>query len=97
MDPYIQQRGYPVINVIRNYKTGLAKLTQECLICSKIKIASENDIIKWWIPINFATNSSCNFSSSLATHWMNPKDEELIIEGLNPDDWIIINKRFAGK
>ncbi|XP_033224230.1 aminopeptidase Q-like [Belonocnema kinseyi] len=86
LEPYISQQGFPLINVIRNYTSGVIKLTQECLMCKKNNLPES----KWWIPINFATTSSPDFSSTLATHWMNPEDE-FVIEGVDPNDWIIIN------
>ena len=96
MDPYIKQRGYPIVNVIKNYTTGIVKLSQECLVCPLLNNNSNTDSTKWWIPINYATNSSLNFSSTLATHWINLEEKELIIEGISPDDWIIVNKQFSG-
>ena len=92
MDPYISQVGYPVVTVIRDYSTGEIKLTQECLVCQN----NNKTESKWWIPINFATSSSLNFSSTFATHWMNPEERELIIKGVDPSDWIIINMQSSG-
>ncbi|XP_043485221.1 aminopeptidase N-like [Leptopilina heterotoma] len=83
---YISQVGYPVIVMSRNYTTGTITLTQECTVCPRNKPQS-----KFFIPINFVTSSSLNFSSTLATHWLKPDDKELIIEGIHPDDWIIFN------
>lgn len=96
MEPYVSQTGYPVINVYRNYTTGTIKLTQECPLdleninnCSKVK--------KWWIPINFATSESFNFTSTFATHWLTPHENELTIEGIRPDNFLIFNKQVTGK
>ncbi|XP_043485218.1 aminopeptidase N-like [Leptopilina heterotoma] len=86
MMSYISQVGYPLINISRNYTTGSITLTQECPICSRNKPQS-----KFFIPINFVTSSSLNFSSTFATHWLRPKDKELVIEGIHPEDWVIFN------
>lgn len=97
MDPYIYQKGYPTIKVKRNYTTGLTTLTQKCLVCLKMKNIANMDEIKWWVPINFATNRTRNFSSTLATHWINPEEEEsLNIEGIDVNDWIIVNLQRSG-
>lgn len=96
LDGYISQVGYPIINVTRNYESGIIKLTQtsdridckyfDCNVVHK----------KWWVPINFATMSNPNFSSSAATYWMEPKQKELTIDGVDPHDWYIINKQCVG-
>lgn len=90
MYPYISQFGYPVVNVERNYKNGTIKLTQECFVCSMNKTS------KWWIPINYATENSLNFSSTFANYWMDPNNEGLLIENIDPQNWIIINIQASG-
>ena len=96
MNPYLYKAGYPVINVTRDYKTGLIKLSQQCLVCDNLSKYKDKDKAKWWIPINFARSSSLNFSSTLPTYWMNPEEKELIIRGVDPDDWIIFNIQRNG-
>lgn len=91
MEPFLSQIGYPVIDMSRNYTTGTIKLTQKCHTCPKNETES-----KFWIPINFAISSSLNFSSTFATHWLTPNDNELIIEGIQPDDWLIFNIQSSG-
>ncbi|XP_043466324.1 aminopeptidase N-like [Leptopilina heterotoma] len=86
MELYISQLGYPVINMSRNYTTGVITLSQECTVCSITKMPS-----KFFIPINFATSSSLNFTSTFASHWLRPDEKELIIEGIHPNDWVIFN------
>ena len=96
MDPYIYQKGYPTITVTRNYTTGVTTLTQKCVVCLKMMNISNADEIKWWVPISFATNSTPKFSSTLATHWINPEKESLNIEGIDVNDWIIVNLQQSG-
>ena len=103
MDTWIEQKGYPLITVIRDQHTGKIKITQEYFQPYK-KIGVHKNLIsiditniKWWVPINFATRTDPNFSSTLATHWLSPKVEELIIDGIDPQDWIIVNVQQTGK
>jgi len=58
---------------------------------------SANTANKWWVPINFATYTDPDFSSTLATHWLSPETEELVIDGIDPQDWIIVNIQQTGK
>ncbi|XP_043485198.1 aminopeptidase N-like [Leptopilina heterotoma] len=97
LDCYISQVGYPIINVERNYESGAIKLIQtsiekDCDYFDCKQIESQ----RWWVPINLATMSLQNFSSSAATYWMGPEEKELIIDGVDSLDWYIINKKSVG-
>lgn len=96
MNPYLKQRGYPVINVVRNYNTGTVKISQECLVCAKLYNNTDSEEPKWWIPINFVTNSSLDFASTAPTYWLNPEEKDLIIDGIDSNDWIIVNVKNTG-
>lgn len=93
MDIWIKQRHYPVVHVIQNNDTGEVTLTQEHFLL-------ENEIIdndKWWIPVTFTTQTNPDFSNTLPTHWLRPQDQSIIIDGINPNDWIIVNLQQIGK
>nr|XP_012230690.1 PREDICTED: uncharacterized protein LOC105677005 [Linepithema humile] len=92
MDTWIKQRNYPVVHVIRNNDTGEVILTQEHFMPSNKDI----DNNKWWIPVTFATQTNPDFSNTLPTHWLRPQDQSIIIDGINPNDWIIVNLQQTG-
>lgn len=92
MDTWFEQARYPLVTVNRDYATGQIKITQE-IHEDSAKKGNE----AWWIPLNFATQSNLDFSSTLATHWLKPLDEDVIIEGVDTNDWIIVNKHLTGK
>ncbi|XP_018399655.1 PREDICTED: aminopeptidase N-like [Cyphomyrmex costatus] len=104
MDTWIKQKGYPLITVTRDQLIGKIKITQEYfqpykkISIRKNLISINTDVtnMKWWVPINFATRTNPNFSSTLATHWLSPKAEELVIDGIDPQDWIIVNVQQTG-
>ncbi|CAD6242385.1 GSCOCG00009475001-RA-CDS [Cotesia congregata] len=83
MDPWILQKGTPVLNVARNYETGETNITQT---------NSWDDLdAQWTIPINYATKSNPDFSSTLPTLWMNKNETTITLPSINKDDWIILN------
>lgn len=102
MDTWIGQKGYPLVTVIRD-QHGKTKFTQEYFRPFEKMSARKNRNNtaamnkKWWVPINFATRTNPDFSSTSATHWLSPEAEELIIEDINPEDWIIANIQQTGK
>lgn len=83
----------PVVNVERNYLDNTVTIKQR----SKIPNYMEH----YWIPLNFATASSHNFSRTTVDYFMPPRQEVTIklsdfgIE-LKPDDWLIVNKQQTG-
>lgn len=94
MDTWFSQAGYPIVTINRDYTTGEIKITQENCLLSKANNTESNSA--WWIPINFATQSNLNFSSTLASHWLKPKIESITIETVDVNDWIIVNKHLTG-
>ncbi|XP_044586467.1 aminopeptidase N-like [Cotesia glomerata] len=83
MDPWILQKGTPVLNVTRNYETGETNITQT---------NSREDLdAQWTIPINYATKSNPDFSSALPTLWMNKNETTITLPSIDKDDWIILN------
>ncbi|XP_050466427.1 aminopeptidase N-like isoform X2 [Cataglyphis hispanica] len=98
MDTWIRQKGYPFVTVIRDQSKKI-KITQEYFRPDEKERACNNTATinqKWWIPINFASRTNPDFSTTLATHWLSPEVEELIIEDINPQDWIIVNIQQTG-
>ncbi|KAI4492600.1 hypothetical protein M0804_002391 [Polistes exclamans] len=104
METWIYQGDYPLVTVKRNYVTGETTITQEivkqCIdnnnTVSIIKCDLNECNDKWWIPINYATETDTNFLSTLPIHWLSPKNDSIIINGINADDWIIINVQQTG-
>lgn len=89
MRAWVEQQGYPIVNVTRNYETGKVFITQE----GNLQGHKSN---RWWIPINFATKSNANFDVVSPTHWLKPGDENIVIDGVDKDDWIIVNIQQSG-
>lgn len=101
MDTWVRQKGYPLVTVITDQYTGKTKITQEYFQpYQKMNIHkntnSTDNANRWWIPINFATRADPDFSSTLATHWLSPEVEELVIDGIDLQDWIIVNIQQIG-
>lgn len=104
MDTWIGQKGYPLVTVTKDWQTGRTAFTQECFRPYK-KFGMHRNISKtdagdarWWIPINFATRSNPDFSSTSPAAWLSPQVDELVItDGTAPQDWIIVNVQHTGK
>lgn len=103
MDTWIYQSSYPLVTVNRNYITGEVTITQEIVkhhvSTNNVTSTDESDISKrnrWWIPINYATRTNTNFSSTLPVYWLDPKNDSITITGIDADDWIILNVQQTG-
>ncbi|KAL6435952.1 hypothetical protein ACFW04_005654 [Cataglyphis niger] len=100
MDTWFNQAAYPVVTIDRDYNTSEIKATQHM----RVKLPKSDDTERtdnegndaWWIPLNYLTQSNSNSLSTLATHWLKPQDESVMIKGVAVDDWIIVNKQLTG-
>ncbi|XP_015127587.1 thyrotropin-releasing hormone-degrading ectoenzyme [Diachasma alloeum] len=88
MDPWLEQPGYPLLNVTRDYDIGVITIIQ-----SDGSDSGSNNL--WTIPLNYATTSRPDFSSTRPTHFM--RDENFILDGIDRNDWIILNIQKTGE
>lgn len=89
MNPWINQTGYPIVNITRDYKTNLINITQN----DYLNLNSKNT---WTIPISIATSLTKNFNSTEPTIWLNKSSGSFNIVGINNTDWIILNVQQTG-
>ena len=90
MTPWLVQTGYPMVHISRNYTTG------ETVVIQTNALVKNHTTNKWWIPLTYATQSDLNFSSTVPSTWISDKEDRITINGINTDDWIIVNIRAAG-
>ncbi|XP_015517541.2 uncharacterized protein LOC107222622 [Neodiprion lecontei] len=95
METWVEQMGYPVVTVTRNYTTGTTEITQARFLLGDADSSDTHDY-KWWIPINWAVQSSPDFSSTVAADWIRSQDESIIISSFNASGWVIFNKQQTG-
>ncbi|XP_015127624.1 membrane alanyl aminopeptidase [Diachasma alloeum] len=89
MNPWVEQTGYPLLKVTRDYKTGIISITQ----CDANNPESGN---LWTIPINYATTSRPNFSSTRPMHFMRRANHSLVLDRIDRNDGIILNIQQTG-
>lgn len=90
MMTWLEQTGSPIINITRNYTTGETRVEQRSLVLK------DDSTKKWWIPLNYATKTNPNFSSTAPMTWMSNKDANVVINGIDPNDWVIFNIQASG-
>lgn len=102
MNTWILQSGFPVVTVVRNYKTQTMTLTQKKFVYENAMInkttAPDVDEPSWFIPITYTTQKKIDFTETKPTHWMqnsNPIEVKGIDAG--PLDWVIVNIQQTGK
>lgn len=88
---WTQQKGVPLVSIKRNYDTGEITIRQNF----------NNTDALWFIPFNFATRSSPDFTKTMADYIMPPvrqvtiklSDLNIILE---KEDWLLVNKQRTG-
>lgn len=91
-------KGFPVIDVKRNYDTGITSFTQ-----NKFNLLPEfeNSGYTWFVPISYTSGSGSNpdFNDTTPKFWIFPNEtkvEQNLSEVVNPGDWLIINVKTTG-
>ncbi|XP_015604742.1 aminopeptidase N [Cephus cinctus] len=92
MDTWVEQPGYPVVTVIRNYTTETAVISQERYFQS----GAGDDGTRWWVPISYTTEFSQDFSSTLAKEWIRQQDDSIIVGIFKSIHWLIVNVQQSG-
>ncbi|XP_045460103.1 endoplasmic reticulum aminopeptidase 1-like [Harmonia axyridis] len=87
---WTKQDGFPLVTVSRDYDTGITTVTQQ-----KFSSINEETTQCWWIPLSYTTKSDI-YSSTTAKRWMECPKKQIIIGGIKPSDWIIMNLESTG-
>ncbi|XP_012289033.1 aminopeptidase N [Orussus abietinus] len=96
MDTWTDQKGYPLITVIRNYTTNTQEITQEPFLLKSPHGTDVKNNSRWWIPINFVAKTYWYLSDTAASDWMRKEDDSIMLTGFNAKDWIIFNMQQMG-
>lgn len=98
MNTWTLKKGYPVIEITRNYQEDVAVFKQ-----FKFQIANNQSLSTslnygWWVPINYASKSeNSNFSSTKPIFWLS-KDQSNLVVGIecNSSSWLVANVQQTG-
>lgn len=95
MDTWTLQTGYPVVDVVRDYARGTARLHQKRFVLRDVN-ATEDPL--WWVPITYTTQSSPDFATTRPTHWMGRQQRAVDLPhlGARPDQWVVFNVQETG-
>lgn len=93
MGSWTRQSGFPLVTVTRSYADGSFELSQERYFT--VKPATQHSSL-WWIPYNYATASSSDFSNTAATGWMQGRTLRVSDASVANGDWLVVNKQQAG-
>lgn len=96
MDTWVEQMGYPVVTVTRNYTTATTEISQERFLIGEASSTDDHDY-KWWVPLNWVSQASPDFSATVAQDWIRSQDESVMLSGLNASGWVIFNKQQTGQ
>lgn len=94
------QKGFPLLRVMRNYSDGSIGLHQEKY--DDVWTPKNNESFTWWIPYNFASANNAIFNVTTPFAWL-PRSQRKVVIELKPnetqwtnDDWLIFNRQQTG-
>ncbi|KAH8402277.1 hypothetical protein KR009_010972 [Drosophila setifemur] len=96
MDSWTLQGGYPLVTLIRDYKTGRLNVNQT-------RFYLRNDIERhsscWWVPLRFVRQNVPDFNQTIPESWLEcPISENRTLELFHPpgeDEWLILNPQVT--
>ncbi|KAH8334704.1 hypothetical protein KR074_004527 [Drosophila pseudoananassae] len=99
MDSWILQKGFPVINITRDYATRTANLSQERFVL----ISMSSDLKRkgcWWVPLSYTTQADQDFNNTSPKVWLecdeHGRSPPKTVKNLpGPDEWVIFNNQFS--
>ncbi|XP_057326990.1 aminopeptidase N-like [Microplitis mediator] len=81
-----------ILTINRDYNSNKAIITQ-----SQFSKRKDADLAaKYWIPMNFASESDADFINTTVTDWYNPESASVEIPAPPPYNWLIVNKQQFG-
>ncbi|XP_041565825.1 aminopeptidase N [Drosophila elegans] len=95
MDSWTLQGGYPLVTLIRDYKTGGLTLNQTRFYQGK-NISKNSPC--WWVPLSFVKQSLPDFEQTTPQFWLEcPSSTQVVhLSGVPaPDEWIILNPQVS--
>ncbi|XP_044745321.1 uncharacterized protein LOC123307169 [Coccinella septempunctata] len=90
---WTKQKGYPIVEVTRDYTSGTATLQQRIFHSEE---PDKDAGICWWIPITYKTKCEKNSKNTVAEIWMTCPKQPLVIKELKSSEWILVNLQTMG-
>ncbi len=78
MDTWTLQKGYPVVEVIRNYEENTIKLNQSWFLMNPLNKVNktEYNTYKWYVPFTYTTKDELKFDFETKPVWLTPDKSE---------------------
>ncbi|PSN50097.1 hypothetical protein C0J52_04712 [Blattella germanica] len=96
MASWIQEPGFPVLNVTRNY-TNEPSSSQTRFQRPREDVEGRHKQTAWWIPLTYTTGDDTDFNSTKPRLWMSPDHGDLELKDLpGPEHWLLLNIQAAG-
>ncbi|XP_039482324.1 aminopeptidase N [Drosophila santomea] len=95
MDSWTLQGGYPLVTLIRNYKSGEVTLNQSRFLQEQ---ELDKDSSCWWVPLRFVSQKLPDFVQTTPQFWLEcPVNTKVLnLPHLtSPDEWILLNPQVA--
>ncbi|CAG2055212.1 unnamed protein product, partial [Timema podura] len=101
MDTWINQMGYPVVTVTRNYSSASASVSQERFLIQRNPDSTDSHDYKWWIPLSYTSKTGAQFNVTTPSRWLQANETyyrvnydannwNSLISQLNSEDYTVI-------
>lgn len=89
------QKGYPLLQVTRNYDKNTVTLKQAHYVNPvSLNETAMKPTASWWIPYNYATSSKPDFNVTTPNGWFSGNIQSTELDTKWPsNDWVVFNKQ----
>ncbi|XP_059611772.1 aminopeptidase N-like [Phlebotomus argentipes] len=98
-DSWINQPGYPLLTVMRNYQSNEIVVNQQRFLSARDEV--DPDRLSWYIPLSIATASDPDMKNTKPWAWLKRGNRELVLRTTEnktwtSDDWVLFNIQQTG-
>uniref|UniRef100_A0A1B0CGD7 Aminopeptidase n=1 Tax=Lutzomyia longipalpis TaxID=7200 RepID=A0A1B0CGD7_LUTLO len=99
LDTWINQAGYPLLTVTRNYQSNEIVVNQQRFLSSPEE--ADTDGLSWYIPLTISTASSPNTAETKPWKWLESGTRELVLTATEnktwtSEEWVLFNVQQSG-
>ncbi|XP_059611774.1 uncharacterized protein LOC132258464 [Phlebotomus argentipes] len=96
---WVDQPGYPLLTVMRNYQSNEIVVNQQRFLSARDEV--DVDRLSWYIPLSMSTAANPDMENTRPWTWLRGGNRELVLRTTenktwSSDDWVLFNIQQTG-
>uniref|UniRef100_A0A1B0D9N5 ERAP1-like C-terminal domain-containing protein n=1 Tax=Phlebotomus papatasi TaxID=29031 RepID=A0A1B0D9N5_PHLPP len=99
LSSWVDQPGYPLLTVIRNYESNEIVVNQQRFLSSREEVDTER--LSWYVPLSISTTKNPDMNNTKPWIWLKQGTRELVLRTSDnltwtSEDWVLFNVQQSG-